>query len=877
MDPDDQTRTFVPLTSGTMVSHYRIIAKIGAGGMGEVYLAEDTELNRKVALKFLPPHLCQDADCRARFKREAQAAAKLNHSNIITIHEVAEYNGRPYMVMEYLCGKTLREIIGSGDMTVQTATNLFIQICEGVNKAHQAEIIHRDIKPANIMVEPDGGVKILDFGLANLRGAEKLTKTGSTMGTAYYMSPEQIRGETIDRRSDIFSLGIVFYEMITANLPFKGEHEPAIAYSIQYAEPEPLARYKSGVSEELQKIIRKALSKDVLLRYQTVADMLVDLRLLIEHSTANRPMHFEVSKRRLRLPLVLGGAVVLAAAVATVVLLRPENRQVLPIQKQLTFYGDATLADLSSDGQTVAFARSGGVYVWDLSGGEPLHILYATSVRYTRWSPRGTELLVGAEVNAPLDWQVLVVPRFGGDPQILYRANGSSGIESGDWSPDGNRVVIQSALGAFLLIDLKSGQSARLEGNPGAGWIRDVTWVKSGDWIMYRQCTSSGCTMWAMRPDGSSKHQLPGDDCESAYWPRVGQYFYFLRTRSGAQDLERQAFDPSNGHCKGEPVTVLPGLDAHGPISISANFQKLLYARRESSSEIWLATADDKIPRQLMARPFVRGTFQAGGPSFSPDGKSLAYAIYANNESRIFTIRTDGSNQKCLAREGERCDLPEWSPNGARIAFRIWKADGFRVAVADIDGRNEQVYENTQVSDLTQSAFYWVDNETLLYHRPQNYNYHFLNLTTGAEKPFLSSDTTGWIFEPVLSPDASRYIAYWNVRNGGNQNGSDPRSLWSFTPQGVPLTQLVPGPSRGRCIGFEDNGRSVLAAIELERGYQALYRIPVEGGAAELAYNLPDIASDVAMSSDGKTFALVIPKIQSDIWLVENFDPDRRE
>ncbi len=282
MQPDDdKTQTHVPPTNGTMVSHYRIIEQIGAGGMGEVYLAEDTELNRKVALKFLPPHLCQDADCRARFKREAQAAAKLNHPNIITIFEVSEFNGRPFFAMEHIEGESLADFIKKRDNSLDKIIDLSIQICEGLNKAHESGIIHRDIKPSNILIDQDGRTKILDFGLAAIKGDKKLTKPGATLGTISYMSPEQARGEELDNRSDLFSFGVVLYEMITGQLPFKGEHEPAIVYSIEYEEPEPLARYRTGVSIELQRVLTKALAKQKDERYQHADELAADLRRLI--------------------------------------------------------------------------------------------------------------------------------------------------------------------------------------------------------------------------------------------------------------------------------------------------------------------------------------------------------------------------------------------------------------------------------------------------------------------------------------------------------------------------------------------------------------------------------------------------------------------
>ncbi|MDD4051118.1 MAG: protein kinase [candidate division Zixibacteria bacterium] len=246
--------------------------------MGEVYLAEDTKLDRHVALKFLPADCCQDEAIRARFQREAQAAAKLNHPNIVGIHEVSDFQGRPFIAMEYVGGMPLNAYIKEEAPSLDKTVELAIQICEGLAKAHKAGIVHRDIKPSNILIDRDGRAKILDFGLATIKGVDKLTKTGSTMGTLSYMSPEQTRGEILDERSDIFSFGVVVYEMITGQLPFKGEHEPAIIFSITYEEPEPLARYKTGVPNELQRIVSKALVKSKDERYQHADDLLADLK-----------------------------------------------------------------------------------------------------------------------------------------------------------------------------------------------------------------------------------------------------------------------------------------------------------------------------------------------------------------------------------------------------------------------------------------------------------------------------------------------------------------------------------------------------------------------------------------------------------------------
>jgi TolB-like protein/Flp pilus assembly protein TadD/predicted Ser/Thr protein kinase len=268
------------LTEGTMVSHYRIVEKIGAGGMGEVYLAEDTELNRKVALKFLPSHLCQDAECRARFKREAQAAAKLDHPNIVSVFEVGEFQGRPFFSMQHVEGQSLREVGAGKPLPLERIIEIGIQVCDGLQAAHDKGITHRDIKPSNILIDARGRARIVDFGLASVLGSEQLTKTGSTLGTIGYMSPEQVRGEAVDHRTDLFSLGVILYELITGHSPFKADSEAATLHAITDTKPELLARFRRDVPSSLQVTVDKALDKDTATRYQHADDLAIDLKRL---------------------------------------------------------------------------------------------------------------------------------------------------------------------------------------------------------------------------------------------------------------------------------------------------------------------------------------------------------------------------------------------------------------------------------------------------------------------------------------------------------------------------------------------------------------------------------------------------------------------
>jgi serine/threonine protein kinase/tetratricopeptide (TPR) repeat protein len=263
---------------GQTISHYKILDKLGEGGMGVVYKAEDTMLKRTVALKFLSPQAVGTADEKARFIHEAQVASALNHPSVTTIYEINEHEGQLFIAMELVEGKTLKQLVMTELPSMKRVLDVAILAGEGLAAAHEKGIIHRDIKSENVMVTSKGQAKVMDFGLAKARDATRLTQAGSTVGTAAYMSPEQAQGEEIDHRSDIFSFGVVLYELLTSRLPFKGEHDAALMYSIINQEPPPIARFNENVSDDLQRIVSKALAKDREERYQHVDDMVADLR-----------------------------------------------------------------------------------------------------------------------------------------------------------------------------------------------------------------------------------------------------------------------------------------------------------------------------------------------------------------------------------------------------------------------------------------------------------------------------------------------------------------------------------------------------------------------------------------------------------------------
>ncbi len=304
--------------TGKTISHYRILDRLGEGGMGVVYKAEDTKLDRIVALKFLSKHLLCDEEAKTRFVHESKAASALEHPNIAKVYEIGEAEGECFICVAYLEGKSLKEVINDKTISIRAALEIAIKIGEGLTSAHKKEIIHRNIKSDNVMLTKEGGIKITDFGLPTWKKGSGLIETGTTLGAVQYISPEQAKGELVDRRTDIFSFGVVLYEMITGQLPFKGEDEATIIHSIINEDPEPLAKHKREVPNQLQQIVDKLLQKDTKLRYQHMDVVLTDLKRLKQELISKRPLVFRKIRPRYKKALIL--ALIISFIIAVILL-----------------------------------------------------------------------------------------------------------------------------------------------------------------------------------------------------------------------------------------------------------------------------------------------------------------------------------------------------------------------------------------------------------------------------------------------------------------------------------------------------------------------------------------------------------------------------
>ncbi|MCB0833342.1 MAG: protein kinase, partial [Bacteroidetes bacterium] len=461
---------------GQTISHYKILEKLGEGGMGVVYKAEDTKLDREVALKFLPHHISSSDVDRARFLQEAKAAAVLNHPNICTIHDIAEDAGEQFIVMEYVDGVTMKDKFSPAPLKLNDAVNYAIQIGEALQEAHSKGIVHRDVKSENIMVNSKNQVKVMDFGLAKLRGSVKLTKSSSTTGTLAYMAPEQIQGSDTDARADIFSFGVVLYEMLTGHTPFRGEHEAAMMYSIINEEPQPIQKFRDDLSSEMLHILNRALEKDPEERYQTVKDMTIDLRRLKKESTriVRTTSTFVVADEEKEVRQVSGGSkksnktlwmgIGVTGLLAAILVLwffgrSPElNPQMILRVLQIPFT-QIGYPGMSPDGKWIAFPAASADNRWDIYfmntlGGEPRRITSDSAIymQSTDISPDGS-LIAYDKATSPTDIAIYAVPSLGG---ISTKIADGGGLPR--WRPDGKRI-------GFITLKLSDFWSVNTDGN----------------------------------------------------------------------------------------------------------------------------------------------------------------------------------------------------------------------------------------------------------------------------------------------------------------------------------------------------------------------------------------------------------------------------
>ena len=804
---------------GQTISHYKIVEKLGEGGMGVVYKAEDTKLGRTVALKFLAAHLLQDEESRARFIREAKAAAALDHPNICTVYEIDEAAGHTFIAMAFIEGETLQQKIEAGPLKIDDSLDIAIQVARGLAAAHHKGVVHRDIKSANVMIAAaspgaDPQAKLLDFGLAQLATGSRLTEEGTTLGTVAYMSPEQAQGSEVDQRSDIWSLGVVLYEMISGRLAFQSEYEQGILYAALNEQPEPLTALRTGVPKELERIVGKCLAKEPGSRYQHVDEMLVDLRELQKERQSGESRLPAGGAPARAIPAsaiddkpasrtgwyVAASAVVVALSVAGAAWLgvfepasQPpqEPMQVVPLT---TYPGSEGEPSFSPDGTQLAFFWNGenqdnpDIYVKGIDSDTPQRLTSSPAFEgYPAWSPDGRQIAFLRRESSSGKFAVVLIPAIGGPEREVaeigpFPLGGFLPPHYHAWLPDGNGLVVADRSSseepfALFLLSTETGGKRRLTsppaesiGDSGPAFSPDgrtLAFVRTARYVVadiYGLSLSGDLTP----QEDPQRLTFENGPIQSPVWMPDGRRIVFSRGFD-APGLWRVSV---SGSGRPEPLAV----SGQFPMSpaISQQGARLAYSSLAYDVNIWRMQVPDVESSPSSPTQFLPSTRWESQPQYSPDGKRIVFVSDRTGDFGIWISDSDGSNPAPLyLQEGALSVPPHWSPDGGRIAF----------------GSNPEGHQDIYV------------------------------ISTSGGKPLRLTTDPADDMMPSWSRDGQ--WVYFGSRRGGRWE------IWKISAAGGEAVQLT---RNGGFVALESvDGRFVYYTKQF-RPTTSLWRVPVDGG-----------------------------------------------
>jgi Tol biopolymer transport system component len=878
---------------GQTISHYRVLEQIGSGGMGVVYRAHDTRLGRDVALKFLPPELSRNQSALERFQREARAASALNHPNICTIYEIDDAGGQPLLAMELLEGQTLRNRLeGRQPLTFTEVLDLATQIADALQAAHAKGIVHRDIKPANIFITRDGRAKVLDFGLAKVDNpslleaeadtpteAGLITTPGIAVGTVYYMSPEQAAGVPLDARTDLFSFGLVLYEMATGRRAFSG-NTAVVLGAILHGQPAPAASINPQLTPPFQQIIEKALEKDREVRYQSAAELRADLKRLrrdadsayVSAASHSAYVGTAATNRRSWGAIASIGAILAALAIAgAFVWLRPAADRPASFLASATFsrltdqVGLESFPSLAPDGKSIVYSSATDghldIHLQRVDGRNTTNLTADSPADDTQpaFSPDGTRIAFRSE--------------RGGGGIFVMGATGEAVRRLSDvgynpsWSPDGRFIVCAqetieqptsrySNASALWVIDVSTGERRQIT----AGDAVQPAWSPHGHRIAYWAADAAGQRdIWTMRAQGGAPVAVTNDrfvDC-SPTWSPDGQYLFFSSDRGGSMNLWRVAVDEATGMAKGAPEPVTTPSSNSALVTMSADGKRLAYVEQSWTQNL-IRAAFPPGSRPDPPVPVTRGSRFFTEPQVSSDGQWLAtYSL--DNSNNLYVVRTDGTGFRQITDDGFKNIAPRWSPDGSQIAFYSNRSGPFQVWLIHPDG-----------SGLRQVTF-GAANETFYYPVWSPDGRHLVYSSLDAN-PFVLDTTKRWDEQPREAlpplPDKGMTFAAWSWSSDGRRLAG-----WRLRADGVHAGVTLYDPAAKRYTTLTDSGRYPTWLADDRRLLFArsgrLYILDSATGAIEPLPPPPGFAEAFTISRDNQWLYYEQNHREGDIWTID--------
>jgi eukaryotic-like serine/threonine-protein kinase len=786
------------LPSGTKLGEYEIKSLLGAGGMGEVYRAHDSRLGRDVAIKILPSSFSADSNRLRRFEQEARAAAALNHPNILAVFQMGTHNGAPYLVSELLEGETLRELLQRGRLTVRQVIDSGVQVAHGLSAAHEKGIVHRDLKPENLFVTRDGRTKILDFGLARLTrplpsSQESALTAGETepglvMGTVGYMSPEQVRGQTADYRTDIFSFGTILFEMLCGKRAFQKPTSPETMNAILNEDPPQISQIAANISPALQRVVHRCLEKNPEQRFQSASDLAFALDALSETSGSSTTIPKSAARRVPKLWAIPAVLVAVAAAVVGFVFFTEPAPLKLGRVTQLTSDGRTKMyvtPALVTDGARLYFGEtvSGqeAIKAVSTSGGDTSPV--PTTLPFIGLydiSPDGSELLINSG-DADIDNPLWLLPLPGGSPRRL----GNLSAFMAAWSPDGRQIAYAKGLSELYIADANGANSRKLLSKENlfpSAELMDVVFSPDGTRIrvvVYNRPTSRN-SFWDVNVEGSNLHQVLSEDWNNGVgkhpgrWTLNGKYFIFQVFDEKQSDLwalrdcthswfwcKPSAFQLTNGPLR--YAYPLPSKDGKR-LFVGGGLRRAEVVRYDS--------------HLAQFSSFFFG-LSAAQLNFSSDGQWVTWIGYP--ESTLWCRKADGSDRRQLTYSPLIVNYPRWSKDGSRITFtggelgKMW-----RIYTISRDGGTAEAFPAGQTDQFDSS---WGPNDSAIVFGGRESPEESLAITVRDLKTGKATELPGsqHLWQPLWSPDGRSIAAL--SRNGNRLFIFDVKAgKWSEAP-----------------------------------------------------------------------------------------------
>lgn len=865
-------------TIGQTLGHFRILSQLGKGGMGEVYLAEDQSLRRKVALKLLPREFSGQKDSLRRFEQEAQAASALNHPNIVTIYEIGHANDTHFIATEFVDGGTLKTWCQAEKRTWRETVGLLVGIADGLAAAHAAGILHRDIKPDNILVGKNGVAKLADFGLAKLlerTDSQTVTKTtteGSTrpgiiLGTIAYMSPEQASGRPIDARSDVFSFGLVLYEVLAGRRPFEGATDLELLQSIIHRLQLPLSE---DLPFELRLVVDKSLEKEPSDRYQTMRDLVVDLRRVLRHKGADAEPASRIKPRRRWSPWV--AIVALAAGFGVREMMRPVPTPENPLANaqftRLTDFDGAELdAAISPDGRFVAFVsdRDGPFQVWLTQVGSGRFIKLEdqderNQVRSVGFSADGSEIWLGGNGVPPSPIRRLrLIALIGGIPRPFLRER----VINVAWSPDGASVAYHTNEdGDPIFVADRTGSNARQIFVGRAGWHNHYpTWSPDGRWIYFVSgiWATHEMDLWRIPSSGGEAERLTqhNNDVVSPAPLDRRTLLYVTREKDGSGpwlwtlDVDRRI-----------TRRLSFGVEKYMSVAASADGRKIVATVANPSAGLWSVPILNRLAEERDVKPFPLPTVRALGPRFG--GTSLFYLSSRGSGDGLWRYQDGQAFEIWKGENGALLEPPAVSPDGQRVAFVLRKQGKLRLQVISADGAD--IKPLAQMIDVRGAACWSGDGKWIATDGYDEQGEALFKIPIDGSAPVRLA--AGTAFNPVWSPDGN-LIVY----TGANVGPEAP--LLAVRPDGnsaeLPMIRI---PVEGERYRFLPNGGGLVYMHPSREGSNSRQDFWLLDLATKESHQLTQLSSAAAIRTfditpDGKQIVFDRSRENSDVVLID--------